>query len=285
MDSLNEISDFFRSGLPFSMFYFIGLLLVITSTGVEATQEFQVYRMQQYDMPVGNPFGSRLNQISMEARTISAKPAAISRKCVIVKLKDLTLERYRLLVTQYAGAIIVLLPLNYGEEDKSTIKSLETHLLHEEVKLPVYFAIESDELNEYYGYIENEKSNKADSTAFQTLIDSVISNGFQFVINSAQSKPLVQSASEFQAVNLQAKLNGDLLTSFHNEFNSERMDSMPSGKQKIPTIILTAHYDTFGMATVIKNFLNTFTLKYNINFFAIRVFHLVVTVMEAELLR
>jgi hypothetical protein len=249
MDTLNEISDFFKSSLPFSMIYLLGLVLIITSNGVQSTQEFEVYRMQQYDMPFGNPFGSRLNQISMEARTISAKPSAISRKCIIVKLKELTLERYRLLVTQYAGAIIVLLPVNYDEDDKKIIKTLESQLLHEEVKLPVYFAIESDELNEYYGYIENEKSNKADSTAFQTLIDSVLSNGFQFVINSAQSKPLIQSASEFQAVNLQGKLNGDQLTSFH-EFNRENMDSIPSGKKKIPTIILTAHYDTFGMATV-----------------------------------
>ena len=89
---------------------------------------------------------------------------------------------------------------------KQIIKTLETYLLHEEVKLPIYFAIESNELNRYYDYIENEKSNKAESTAFQTLMDSVISNGFQFVINSAQPKQILQSASDFQAVNLQAIL-------------------------------------------------------------------------------
>ena len=238
MDILNDISEFFR---PFSTFYILAVILIVSSR-VNGSEEFSVYRMQQYDMPFGNPLGSRLNQISMEARTITDKATAISRKCVIVKLKDLSLERYRLLVTQYVGAIIVLLPTIYNDDDRSTIKSLETHLLHEEVKLPVYFALESDKLNEYYDYIENEKTNKADSSAFQTLIDSVITNGFQFVINSALSKPLVQSSNEFQAVNLQAKLNGDL----SGTANNNNMDS----KQKIPTIVLTAHYDAFGMSTV-----------------------------------
>ena len=92
-------------------------------------------------------------------------------------------------------------------------------------------------------------------------MDSVISNGFQFVINSAQPKQILQSASDFQAVNLQAILNGDLLTSFHG-FNSERLDAIPLEKRKIPTIILTAHYDTFGMATVRKH--ENFWVSYNI---------------------
>lgn len=245
MDTVNDIIDFFRSSLPYSLLYFLPLLLLVSSN-VEAAQEFQVYRMQQYDMPFGNPFGSRFNQISMEAHTISDKPASISRRCVVVKLNDLSLERYRFLVSQYAGAILVLLPQKYTEEDKQTIKSLEVHLLHEEVKLPVYFALETPELNEYYDYIDNEKTSKADVSAFQTLIDSVVSNGFQFVINSAQSKPLVQSANEFQAVNLQAKLNGDSL-----RVNGDLNEA--TNKQKIPTVILTAHYDAFGMATVFKN--------------------------------
>lgn len=259
MDTINDIVDFFRSSFPYSILYLLPLVLIITSN-VDAAQEFQVYRMQQYDMPFGNPLGSRLNQISMEARTISAKPAAISRRCVIVKLNDINLERYRLLVSQYVGAVIVLLPVNYTEEDKATIKSLESHLLHEEIKIPIYFAIESTDLNEYYEYIENEKTNKADVSAFQTLLDSVITNGFQFVINSAQSKALVQSSNEFQAVNIQAKLNGDLLSISKSDLNSERVDSIPS-KQKIPTIILSAHYDAFGMATVCFYRLNELFFK------------------------
>ena len=124
LDGLHEITDFFRTSLPFSMLYFVPLILMITSDPrvslmADAAQEFQVYRMQQYDLPFGNHLGSWANQISMEARTINAKPAAISRRCVLVKLKDFSLERYRVLVTQYVGGIIIILPQKYTLEEQS----------------------------------------------------------------------------------------------------------------------------------------------------------------------
>lgn len=99
------------------LFLFAMLILVFQSAA--GSDEFQVFRMLQYDMPFGNPLGSRLNQLSMEARTTNAKPAAISRKCVLVKLKDLSLERYRILVEAYAGALIILLPSQYDQETRS----------------------------------------------------------------------------------------------------------------------------------------------------------------------
>lgn len=209
---------------------FLILSLLVALEVAHGAEEFHVYRMLQYDMPSGNHLGSRVNQLSMEARTINAKPASVSRRCVLVRLADLSLERYRLLVSQYAGAIIVLLPERYEAEDKTTIKSLESQLLHEEVKLPIYFANESAEINALYSEIENERTNQQDTSAFQHLIDSVFTNGFQFDVSSSASAPLVHSASQFQAVNLQGKLNGH------------------GTAAKTPTIIVTAHYDAMGLA-------------------------------------
>ncbi|CAF0765035.1 unnamed protein product [Brachionus calyciflorus] len=240
LDGLQTITDMFRSNYPFSMLYFLPLILMLTNDPrlmVNAAQEFQVYRMQQYDMPFGNQLGSRSNQLSMEARTINSKPNFISRRCVLVNLDDFTLERYQTLTSQYAGAILVILPQNYTLEQKLTIKSLESQLLHEAVKIPVYFIKETPEINDYYNYIDTDKSSQ-DSNAFQILIDSVISNGFQFVINSPNSKQLTQS--DFQAVNLQGKLNGG----DHGDQSKAR---------KIPTIIITAHYDAFGLVTSMSN--------------------------------
>lgn len=206
-------------------------------TLAKCAQEFQVFRMLQYDMPFGNNLGSRMNQLSMEARTINAKPAALSRRCVLVKLKDLSLERYRLLVSQYAGALIVLLPEYYTDADRETIKSLEAQLLHEEVKLPVYFVNESEDMNMYYDYIEKERTNQQETSAFQQLMDSVVTNGFQFDVSASLSQPLVHSSQQFQAINIQGKLNGGL---------GDRQHS------KTQTIIITAHYDAFGLATCLS---------------------------------
>jgi hypothetical protein len=229
------------------------MLLVNEPSIISAAQEFQVYRMQQFDMPSGNHLGSQANLLNMEARTINAKPSLISRRCVIVKLNDFTLERYRILVSQYAGSILVILPSKqYDQEQAQALKSLEAQLLHEEVKIPVYFIHENKQILDFYDYIDTDKSSSVDSTALQALIDSVVANGFQFVINSAQSKPISQTG-EFQAVNLQARLNGGSGIAVPGD-NSE------AKPRKIPTIIITAHYDAFGMATV-RNFFHSFQFE------------------------
>ena len=257
LDGFYEITEFFRTSLPFSMLYFLPLILIITSNAhvVRGANEFQVFRMAQYDMPFGNHLGSRSNLLSMEARTIHAKASHISRRAVLVKLNDFNLDRYRILVTQYAGAIIVLLPFKFDDAQKSILKSLESHLLHEEVKLPVYFLNESEEINDYYDYIESDSmstsdssEHKKDTSAFQALLNQIITSGFQFVINSPQSQPISHTNSEFQTVNLQARLNG-AFGSISSSFKDENSNGFAKSN-KVPIIIITAHYDAFGMATV-----------------------------------
>jgi hypothetical protein len=124
LDGLNNLTEIFRTSLPYSILYFVPLLLILSSNPrlmqmVEATQEFQVYRMQQFDMPHGNHLGSRANLLSMEARTLNSKQTSISRRCVLAKLKEFTIERYRILAGQYVGAIIVILPVKYDSQDRA----------------------------------------------------------------------------------------------------------------------------------------------------------------------
>jgi hypothetical protein len=245
--------------MQYTMIYFLLLLLIIKNqqTVVYGTKEFQVYRMQQYDMPYGNHFGSRANLLNMEARTISSKfsfdsslgssgLSQVSRRCVLIKLNDFNIEIYRQLTSNYVGAIIIILPLKYDDSQKSLIKSFELQMLKEDIKIPIYFVIESIEVLSYYDYIDTSSySNQSQQqSAFKALIDSVITDGFQLSINSPQSQQIVQS-NEFQAVNLQAKLIG-ILSSPVNQSS----ESPPFSNKKIPTIIINAHYDSFGIATV-----------------------------------
>lgn len=226
--------------------YLLPLLLVLASNspvGVHAAQEFQVYRMQQYDLPSagggGGHLGSRANSFSMEARTITSKPSFISRRCVLVRLDEFTLERYRTLVANYAGAIVVVIPRGeFTSSQRQLVLALEATLLNEEVKIPLFFIRESPDILNYYTYIDADKSSQADSSAAQVLVDSVLSDGFQFVVNANQPKQL--APSDYQALNLQGKLNGGVAT---DQFGD-------ASKKKIPTILVVAHYDAFGLATV-----------------------------------
>lgn len=253
LDGLNDLVDVFRANMPFSFIYFLPLLLIVTNN-VNCAQEFQVYRMQQYDMPYGNHYGSRANLLNMEARTISSRSKLdtssgllVSRRCILIKLNDFNLEIYRQLVSQYVGAILIVLPVKYDVEQRDLIKSFELQMLHEDIKIPVYFIYETNEVLSYYDYIDNASNNNQQTqSAFKALVDAVFTNGFQFVVNSQQSQPLVQSSNEHQAVNLQAKLNG----LFSSSLSLNKSDSASSiTNNKIPTIIITAHYDSLGMAT------------------------------------
>ena len=61
------------------------------------------------------------------------------------------------------------------------------------------------------------------------MVNSIATNGFQFVVNSQPSQPI----NDFQAINLQGKLTGQ---------NNEAL-----GRK---TILISASYDALGMATV-----------------------------------
>ena len=100
------------------MFKSIFLLLVAAAVLSECSHEFQVYRMQQFEMPVGHHMGSKVNAISMEAKTMSSKLPAVSRRCVLIKLEELSLETYRSLVANYAGSIIAIIPQKFNESSK-----------------------------------------------------------------------------------------------------------------------------------------------------------------------
>jgi hypothetical protein len=102
----------------------ISMALTLQMRLASGSDEFQVFRMLQYDMPFGNALGSRLNQLSMEARTVSAKSSTVARKCVLAKLRELSLEKYRLLVGEYAGALIVLLPAHYDRDTRAVCRQV-----------------------------------------------------------------------------------------------------------------------------------------------------------------
>ena len=60
--------------------------------------------------------GCRNALINVEARPITA--AIFTRKCIIAKLKELTIEKYKEMVQQNAGGLLVLIPTDLGALDK-----------------------------------------------------------------------------------------------------------------------------------------------------------------------
>ncbi|XP_076330796.1 BOS complex subunit ncln isoform X1 [Tachypleus tridentatus] len=225
-----ETDGFFeiiKGTVPFYTIVFIPLFILISPmTPVLGAHEFTVYRMQHFDLH-GTPHGCRSAAVNMEARTLGSQ--TYTRRCVIAWLRDLTHAHFEEIVQQGAGGLLALLPTNFSSlkpEEKQHIMELERSLLEEEVQIPVYFSLETPELTEIYRNVQKSSSGKQAGSAAEELWGTLSASGFQLVVSNSQTK----AQSDIQVTNIQGKLSG---------FGIE---------EQLPTIVLVAHYDTYGIA-------------------------------------
>ncbi|KAK3096731.1 hypothetical protein FSP39_002763 [Pinctada imbricata] len=166
----------------------------------------------------------------MEARPVDAK--MITRRCIVARLQEISISKYRDLVQENAGALLILIPADLGSISTSDAKHLQTLerellLLAEETSMPVYFALETEELAQIYSDIHSGNAGDQAATAVQALMSGATANGFQMVIAGSQAKAL----GEFQITNVQGHLSGYGI------------------EEQLPTVAFVAHYDAFGIAT------------------------------------
>lgn len=224
LDGAGEIVEMFRNSFPLSFLFFVPILILISP--VSTAHDFGVYRMQQFDLQ-GVPHGSRNALVNVEARPVTA--AVFTRKCIIAKLKELTIDKYKEMVQQSAGGLLILLPTqidDLNKEEQEHLMELEQDLMEEESQTPVYFTYETPELNVIYDDIKRFSNSDSAESAFEVLMGSVTSNGFQLQVAGPQSKAL----NDFQIVNIQGKLAGYGI------------------EEQLPTIMIVAHYDSYGVA-------------------------------------
>lgn len=203
------------------------VLLSGPSSTVMAAHEFPVFRMQQYDLHQ-TQVGSRSSLVNMEARPLTSD--MLTRRCVVTRLSDLTIERFKEAVqTLGAGAILILLPKNTSIaalEQKEEWQQLERDLLTVEVPVAVYFAYEDKELTEIYKDIETAVTSDQAGSAFEALLGVTSTSGYQMVVNVGETKQIKDMA----ITSLQGKLVGRGID------------------EQLPTIAIVTHYDAFGIA-------------------------------------
>uniref|UniRef100_A0A4W5N5L0 BOS complex subunit NCLN n=1 Tax=Hucho hucho TaxID=62062 RepID=A0A4W5N5L0_9TELE len=226
-EEASEVFDnMFKSSFPLTFIVFIPAVLILVSPlPAEAAHEFTVYRMQQYDLQ-GQPYGTRNAILNTEARTVEAE--VLSRRCVIMRLVDFSYERYQKALRQSAGAVVIILPKNMSTMPQDIVQQfmeLEPEMLATETIVPVYFALEDEELLSIYTQTLTSSSSQGSSSAAEVLIHTATANGFQMVTSGAQSK----AVSDWAITSLEGRLAG-------------------TGGEDLPTIVLVAHYDSFGVA-------------------------------------
>uniref|UniRef100_A0A8C2JBA0 BOS complex subunit NCLN n=1 Tax=Cyprinus carpio TaxID=7962 RepID=A0A8C2JBA0_CYPCA len=152
----------------------------------------------------------------------------LSRRCVMVRLADFSYEKYQKALRQSAGAVVIILPQNMSTMPQDIVQQfmeLEPELLATETIVPVYFALEDEELLSIYTQTQISSSSQGSSSAAEVLLHTATANGFQMVTSGAQSK----AVSDWAITSLEGRLTG-------------------AGGEDLPTIVLVAHYDSFGVA-------------------------------------
>ncbi|XP_030583893.1 BOS complex subunit ncln isoform X3 [Archocentrus centrarchus] len=225
-EEASEVFDnMFKSSFPLTFIVFIPAVLILVSPlPAEAAHEFTVYRMQQYDLQ-GQPYGTRNAILNTEARTVEAE--VLSRRCVIMRLADFSYDKYQKALRQSAGAVVIILPRNMSAMPQDIVQfmELEPEMLATETIVPVYFAMEDDELLSIYTQTLTSSSSQGSLSAAEVLVHTATANGFQMVTSGSQSKAI----SDWAITSLEGRLAG-------------------VGGEDLPTIVVVAHYDSFGVA-------------------------------------
>ncbi|XP_042334826.1 nicalin-like [Sceloporus undulatus] len=141
------------------------LLLLLGPPPASAAHEFTVYRMQQYELG-GQPYGTRNAVLNTEARTVEAD--VLSRRCVMMRLKDFSYEQYQKALRQSAGAVVIILPQSMSSVPQDVIRQfmeIEPEMLAMETIVPVYFAEEDDELLSIYEQTQAASASQGSASA------------------------------------------------------------------------------------------------------------------------
>ncbi|MBN3274294.1 NCLN protein, partial [Polyodon spathula] len=218
--------NMFKASFPLTFIVLLpAVLFLVSPLPSEAAHEFTVYRMQQYDLQ-GQAYGTRSSVLNTEARTVEAE--VLSRRCVIMRLVDFSYEKYQKALRQSAGAVVIILPQNMSTMPQDIVQQfmeIEPELLATETMVPVYFAVEEEELLSIYEQTLTSSSSQGLASAAEVLLHTATANGFQMVTSGAQSK----AVSDWAITSLEGRLAG-------------------VGGEDLPTIVLVAHYDSFGVA-------------------------------------
>ncbi|XP_036704029.1 nicalin isoform X3 [Balaenoptera musculus] len=247
------------SCLPLGFIVFLPAVLLLVAPplpAADAAHEFTVYRMQQYDLQ-GQPYGTRNAVLNTEARTIDAD--VLSRRCVLMRLLDFSYERYQRALRQSAGAVVIILPRAMAAVPQDVIRQfmeIEPEMLAMETIVPVYFAVEDDALLSIYEQTQAASASQGSASAAEgfgrscghttvperhppsspsddtshghhdwVLLHTATANGFQMVTSGVQSK----AVSDWLITSVEGRLTG-------------------LGGEDLPTIVIVAHYDAFGVA-------------------------------------
>ncbi|XP_066460891.1 BOS complex subunit NCLN-like [Eleutherodactylus coqui] len=209
----------------------MGVVVLLSLLPGMSALEFTVYRMQQFSLE-GRSHGCRSVQVNAESRTPDAE--LLTRRCVLMRVTDFSMEKWTRILSQSAAAILILVPAYLPAEltgPEQLFMEREMEILRNETLLPVYFTLEDPDLLEMYRESRAVSLSLTSSSALEVMIGMVMGSGFQMTTSEVQSKPIKSPAM----VTLEGQLSGH------------------EGTAEPPTVVVVAHYDAFGAAPLLAH--------------------------------
>ncbi|XP_061583776.1 nicalin-1-like [Cololabis saira] len=190
-----------------------------------SSYEFTAYRMQQYNL-AQQKHGCRGAIVVAEAR--SGDEPALTRRCVIMRVEDFTAEKYFEAHRQNAAAVLILLPRNISSIPHDTVQSFmvsESEALQKETLIPVYVAPEDEQLLYMYDEVKQAAATRTSSIFVRVLRSMVTATAFQMLVGNNAA---IKATTDHSIITLEGAL--------------------PGAGEDAPTIVITAHYDSYGLA-------------------------------------
>ncbi|XP_047139555.1 BOS complex subunit ncln isoform X1 [Hydra vulgaris] len=201
------------------------IIISASSSAVAASNDFPVYRMQQYDL-YGAKYGSRSASINLEARSLISDN--LIRRCAVVRIAQLQIDQLQKAISDGLSALLILLPANIEKVSNATlerIQYLENNLLQVDLPIPVYFSHETDALKSLFEEITSSVHRDTATSAVKAMTAVASANSFHFLTDAGES----QVISDFPIISLQGKLTGQGL------------------EDQLPTVAIVTHYDSFSI--------------------------------------
>lgn len=225
-----EISEIFKNTFTYYFVLISIILFVAPLSSVEGAHEFNAYRMHQFDFNSVS-YGCRSASVNLELHSLLSWSTA--RHCIITWLLEMSIDQYKLLSNK-AGCVLLVLPEKMQalkDDEKQAILMLEKYMMSIDTLTPTYFAHWSPELDKIAADVNQGLTQAtAKETAFQALVTGILGNRYQLVISANKPSPV----SDLNIASLYGTLPGRATSAGDTD--------------KLPTILIVAHYDTTGIA-------------------------------------
>ncbi|VEL16376.1 unnamed protein product [Protopolystoma xenopodis] len=209
----------------YSICFIVPLVIFISPINpAKAAQDFAAFRLQHFDLH-GTRLGAIHAALSCEAQTLGFR--LIGRKCLLLRLSEVTIELVKDAASRNSGGIIIILPSGpWNDTTKRHFLHLEREFISEEFGVPIYFVKENSALRDIYSNVRHITQVDQGHSRSYALMNAIWSTGYRFSITAPPSMEFVNH----EIFTIEGKLMGS------------NRDS--------PIIAIVAHYDSFAPVPV-----------------------------------